>query len=183
MEGVFFAEPANLWPGRDELAELRGDLLKDARPVPDSRLPEQSGAAVPGRVGPLEHPARTGPKSASPVTSSGGAPESEIEAMARIPTHQPPAHPGEVLVEDFLKPIGMTQVQLAHRIRVPFQRVNAIANGRRSITPDTALRLGRLFNTSPDFWLNLQLIRDLYEAAHSEAADVLKKIEPVTARP
>lgn len=101
--------------------------------------------------------------------------------MVRIPTHRPPAHPGEVLVEDFLKPISMTQVDLAGRIHVPFQRVNAIANGRRSITPDTALRLAKLFNTSPDFWLNLQLIWDLYEAAHSKDAAVLAKIQPVHA--
>lgn len=102
--------------------------------------------------------------------------------MVRIPTHQPPAHPGEVLVEDFLRPIGMTQVDLAERIHVPFQRVNAIANGRRSISPDTALRLAKLFNTSPDFWLNLQQIWDLYEAEHSKEADILKKIEPVGTR-
>jgi addiction module HigA family antidote len=101
--------------------------------------------------------------------------------MARIPTHRPPTHPGEVLVEDYLKPLGMTQVELAERICVPFQRVNAIANGHRSITPDTALRLAKLLNTSPDFWLNLQQAWDLYEATHSKKAAVLEKIEPVTA--
>jgi addiction module HigA family antidote len=101
--------------------------------------------------------------------------------MVRIPTHRPPTHPGEVLVEDYLKPLGMTQVELADRIRVPFQRVNTIAKGHRGITPDTALRLAKVFNTSPDFWLNLQQAWDLYEAAHSKDADVLKKIEPVTA--
>jgi antitoxin HigA-1 len=99
--------------------------------------------------------------------------------MARIPTNRPPTHPGEVLVEDYLRPLGMSQVQLAERIRVPFQRVNMIANGRRGITPDTALRLGRLFNTTPDFWLNLQQAWDLY-AARQEAAD-LAKIQPIPA--
>jgi len=101
--------------------------------------------------------------------------------MVRIPTHRPPTHPGEVLVEDYLEPLGMTQVQLAERICVPFQRVNMIANGHRGITPDTALRLGKLFNTSPDFWLNLQQAWDLYEAAHSKDAAILEKIEPVSA--
>ena len=101
--------------------------------------------------------------------------------MVRIPTHRPPTHPGEVLVEDYLKPLSMTQVQLAERIRVPFQRVNMIANGHRGITPDTALRLGKLFGTSPDFWLNLQLAWDLYQAKNSEEAAILDKIEPVDA--
>ena len=59
--------------------------------------------------------------------------------MVRIPTHRAPTHPGEVIVEDYLKPLGMTQVQLAERIHVPFQRVNTIAKGHRGITPDTAL--------------------------------------------
>ncbi len=101
--------------------------------------------------------------------------------MVRIPTHQPPVHPGEVLVEDYLKPLQMTQMELAERIRASFQRVNAIANGRRSVTPDTALRLGKLFDTSPEFWLNLQQAWDLYHAMHSEDAEVLRKIEPVGA--
>jgi addiction module HigA family antidote len=99
--------------------------------------------------------------------------------MVRIPTHRPPTHPGEVLVEDYLKPLGMTQVELAERICVTFQRVNAIANRRRSITPDTALRLAKLFGTSPDFWLNLQQGWDLYSATNSKNAAVLDKIEPV----
>lgn len=102
--------------------------------------------------------------------------------MVRVPTHQPPPHPGEILVEDFLEPYKMSQVQLAERIGVPFQRVNAIANGRRSVTPDTALRFGKLFGTSPDFWLNLQQMWDLYHAMHSnESATVLRGIHPVKA--
>lgn len=104
-----------------------------------------------------------------------------MRSMVRIPTHQPPAHPGEVLVEDYLKPLGMTQVELADRIHVPFQRVNTIANRRRGITPDTALRLGKLFGTTPDFWLNLQQAWDLYYAAHSAEAAELDQIEPVRA--
>jgi addiction module HigA family antidote len=102
--------------------------------------------------------------------------------MVRIPTNQPPPHPGEILVEEFLKPYGLTQVDLADRIGVPFQRVNAIVNRHRGITPDTALRFAKLFGTSPDFWLNLQQMWDLYQAMHDEevvASD--KRIEPVKA--
>lgn len=98
--------------------------------------------------------------------------------MARIPTHRPPTHPGEMLAEEFLKPLGITQVQLAQMIKVPFQRVNLIVNGKRGITPDTALRLSHLFGTTPDFWLNLQQAWDLYEALHSPQAKDIKGIRP-----
>jgi antitoxin HigA-1 len=99
--------------------------------------------------------------------------------MVRIPTHRPPTSPGDILVHEYLEPLGMTQVELAARIHVPFQRVNAIVNGHRGVTPDTALRLGKLFGTSPDFWLNLQQAWDLYQAVHSNEAEVLRSIEPV----
>jgi addiction module HigA family antidote len=101
--------------------------------------------------------------------------------MARIPTHRPPTHPGEMLAEEFLKPLGITQVQLAHLIKVPFQRVNLIVNGRRGITPDTALRLSHLFETTPDFWLNLQQAWDLFEAVHSPQAKEIENIRPIAA--
>lgn len=99
--------------------------------------------------------------------------------MARIPTHRPPTHPGEMLAEEFLKPLGITQVQLAQMIKVPFQRVNLIVNGRRGITPDTALRLSHLLGTTPDFWLNLQQAWDLYEALHSPHAKEIEGIRPL----
>jgi addiction module HigA family antidote len=99
--------------------------------------------------------------------------------MVRVPTHRPPAHPGEILIEEFLKPLRISQVELAERIRVPFQRVNTIANGKRSITPDTALRLARVFGTSPDFWLNLQQAWDLYEALHSPEAETIAAVRPL----
>ena len=101
--------------------------------------------------------------------------------MARIPTHRPPTHPGEMLAEEFLKPLGITQVQLAGMIKVPFQRVNLIVNGKRGITPDTALRLSHLFGTTPDFWLNLQQAWDLYEALHSPQAKAIEEIRPLVA--
>ena len=99
--------------------------------------------------------------------------------MVRIPTHRPPAHPGEILAEDFLKPYGISQVELAERIRVPFQRVNAIVNGRRSITPDTALRLAKVFETTPEVWLNLQQAWDLYHAMQSPEAETIAGLRPV----
>ena len=98
--------------------------------------------------------------------------------MIRIPTHRTPTHPGDMLLEEFLKPMGLTQRELADSIRVPYQRINEIINGRRGVTPSTALRLSKFFGVSPDFWLNLQLRWDLYFAQQSEA-DELKTIKPV----
>ena len=98
--------------------------------------------------------------------------------MIRIPTHRTPTHPGEMLLEEFLKPMGLTQKELAVAIHVPYQRVNEIINGRRGITPSTALRLAKFFGVSPDFWMNLQLRWDLYFAKQSEA-DHLKTIKTI----
>jgi len=102
--------------------------------------------------------------------------------MIRIPTHRTPTHPGEMLLEEFLRPMGLTQRELAAAIRVPYQRVNEIINGRRGITPSTALRLAKFFGVSPDFWMNIQLRWDLYFAKQSEA-DHLKTIKPLTVQP
>ena len=98
--------------------------------------------------------------------------------MIRVPTDRAPTHPGEMLLEEFLKPMGMSQQQLAKQIRVPFQRVNELVNRRRGVTPATALRLSRLFGNTPDYWMNLQLRWDLYKAQKKEA-EILKKIEPI----
>ena len=73
----------------------------------------------------------------------------------------PPIHPGEILIEEFLQPMGITQYRLAKDISVPPRRINEIVHGKRSITADTALRLGRFFSMSPQFWLNLQTRYDL----------------------
>ncbi|CAB1065946.1 Antitoxin HigA [Olavius sp. associated proteobacterium Delta 1] len=100
--------------------------------------------------------------------------------MIRIPTHRAPTHPGEMLLEEFLIPMGLTQRDLANSIHVPYQRINEIINGRRGVTPSSALRLSKFFGVSPDFWMNLQLRWDLYFAQQSEA-DQLKTIKPVTA--
>ena len=98
--------------------------------------------------------------------------------MIRIPTHRAPTHPGEMLLEEFLKPMGMTQRDLANSINVPYQRINEIINGRRGITPSTALRLSKVFGVSADFWMNIQLRWDLYFAKKSES-DALSKIKPL----
>lgn len=98
-----------------------------------------------------------------------------------LPKNRPPTHPGEMLREDFLAPLGMTQTELAKRIRVSFPRVNELVNAKRGVTPDTALRLSRLFGTTPEFWLNGQRNWDLWHALHSEGAEELDTIEPVSA--
>lgn len=94
--------------------------------------------------------------------------------MVRIPTHREPVHPGQILQEDFLKAHGLTQRNLANGIRVPYQRINELVNGRRGITPSTALRLARFFGTSAGFWMNLQLRWDLYRVASSESEELAK---------
>lgn len=99
--------------------------------------------------------------------------------MPRMPTRRTPTHPGEMLALEFLAPLGMTQVELAERIGVPFQRVNQIVRRKRAVTPDTALRLARLFRTTPEFWLNLQQAWDLYEALRAPSADGIAAIQPV----
>lgn len=81
-------------------------------------------------------------------------------------------------LEEFLKPMGITQRELANAINVPYQRVNEIINGRRGITPSTALRLSKVFGVSPDFWMNIQLRWDIYFAKQSES-DALNKIKPL----
>jgi addiction module HigA family antidote len=85
-----------------------------------------------------------------------------------------PIHPGEILIEEFLKPMGISQYRLAKDISVPPRRINEIVHGKRSITADTALRLGRFFEIAPQFWLNLQNRFDL-EVAEDLLADRLDK--------
>lgn len=103
----------------------------------------------------------------------------EIKGM-RIPRNRAPTSPGEMLLEEFLRPLGMTQVELAERIRVPYVRVNELVNGKRRVTPSTALRLAKAFGTSPEFWLNGQLALDLYRAINDKVEiKEVEKIEPV----
>ena len=100
-----------------------------------------------------------------------------LNSVMRVPTHRPPTHPGEMLLEEFLIPLAMTQRDLADSIQVPYQRVNALTNCRSSITPSTALRLAKYFGTSADFWINLQLRWDLYHAQRDDEKK-LRRIRP-----
>ena len=100
--------------------------------------------------------------------------------MARLPTNRPPTHPGEMLREEFLKPRGMTQTELAERIGVSYVRVNELVNEKRGVTPDTALRLSRLLGTTPEFWLNGQQNWDLWHAMQGPQAEEIERIEPVS---
>ena len=81
-----------------------------------------------------------------------------------LPTNRKPTHPGEILLEEFLTPKKMTQLELARKMRVPVQRINTLINGKRGITPETAILLSRVFGTSPQFWMNLQTNYDLFLA-------------------
>jgi|SRR5215212_9388255 len=96
--------------------------------------------------------------------------------MVRIPTHRPPTHPGEMLMEEFLRPLGISQTDLAEWIGVSYPRVNEIIHGKRGVTPDTALRLEQMFGMEAQFWLNLQMAWDLYRAQHAPGAAEIKKI-------
>lgn len=90
----------------------------------------------------------------------------------------PPIHPGEVLMEDFIEGFGITQHKLAVSIGVPPRRINEIVHGKRAITADTALRLGRYFGVEPQFWLNLQSRYEL-ELAQDRLADQVNSITPL----
>lgn len=92
---------------------------------------------------------------------------------------EPPVHPGEVLLEEFLAPLGLTQTAFAERLRIPLQRLNDLVRERRGVTPDTALRLSRALGTTAEFWLNLQEAWDLWHAAHSAAAREIAAIQPL----
>jgi antitoxin HigA-1 len=83
------------------------------------------------------------------------------------PTHRPPTHPGEILLEEFLRPLGMTQADAAARMEISTNRLNELIRGKRGVTADTALRLAKLLTTTPEFWMNLQSAYDLYEAEHT----------------
>jgi len=87
-----------------------------------------------------------------------------------LPKNRPPTPPGEMLLEEFLKPRGVTQVELATRMGVPVQRVNTIINGKRGITAETAILLSEALDTTPEFWMGLQADHDLWHALRKRAA-------------
>ena len=88
--------------------------------------------------------------------------------MVRIPTNREPTHPGEMLREEFLIPMNISQRELADAIHVPYQRINELVNKKRGVTPSTALRLAKFFSMSADFWLNIQIRWDLFKAQNVE---------------
>ena len=98
--------------------------------------------------------------------------------MRRLPKNRRPTHPGEVFLEDFLIPLGITQKDAAACLRISYPRMNEIVNGKRTVTPDTALRLGKFTDTEPEFWLNLQQAVDLWDALHSDQAAEVEEIHP-----
>jgi addiction module HigA family antidote len=91
--------------------------------------------------------------------------------MIRIPTERKPTHPGEILREEFLLPMDISQQQLAEAIHMPYQQIDELVNQQRSVTPSMALRLAKFFGMSADFWLNLQIPWDIFEV------QVVEKIE------
>ena len=98
--------------------------------------------------------------------------------MLRVPTHREPTHPGVVLREEFLEPWGISLPQLAEDINLPAQQVEGIVGGATGVTAGVAYRLAKYFGTTPHFWLNLQMVWDLYHAQRSEAA-ALDGIQPL----
>lgn len=104
-----------------------------------------------------------------------------IDQIKRIPTpkNRPPTHPGEMLLEEFLVPLEISQSAMAIRLGISFARLNEIVRGKRSVTTDTALRLERVLNMPADFWLGLQTDWDLWHAKHSEEAVNIQQLEPI----
>ncbi len=101
--------------------------------------------------------------------------ESELAEGA----HMSPLHPGEMLREDFMKPLGLSASALAIALRVPVTRISEIVRERRGITADTALRLARYFNMTPEFWMRLQMDFDLESAADAEQSAIHEQIRPL----
>jgi addiction module HigA family antidote len=96
----------------------------------------------------------------------------------RLPKNRRPTSPGQVFLEEFLVPLGITQKDAAQRLKMSYPRMNEIVNAKRAVTPDTALRLAKFTGTEPEFWLNLQQAVDLWDALHSDQALELDSIEP-----
>lgn len=101
-------------------------------------------------------------------------------AGRRLPRERPPTHPGEMLLEEFLKPLGITQSAMAVRLGISFPRLNEIIRGKRGVTPDTALRLARVVGMSADFWLGLQQDWDLWHAMRSTRAAEIAHLKPLS---
>lgn len=106
--------------------------------------------------------------------------QTTTDSGRRMPRKRPPTHPGEMLLEEFIKPLDITQTELARLLEVSYPRLNEIIKGRRSVTPDTALRLSRVVGMSADFWLGLQQDWDLWHAMNSPEAKQIKRLKPLS---
>lgn len=93
----------------------------------------------------------------------------------------PPVHPGEILIEEFMKPLGLSINRVARDLRVPVTRIAEIVHGRRGVSSDTALRLARYFGTTPNFWMNLQTAYDLEVAERCAMEQIQRDVHPVNA--
>jgi len=105
----------------------------------------------------------------------------EMRSLHRttLPSHRPPTHPGEMLAEEFLKPLGISQSAFAIRLGVSFPRLHEIIHAKRGVTVNTALRLARVTGTSAELWLGLQLDWDLWHEVHSEDAKRIAELKPL----
>ncbi|MBN4072000.1 HigA family addiction module antidote protein [bacterium AH-315-F18] len=123
-------------------------------------------------------------KSKSRTTTRGGGKKSRRGGQhplvsRRLPTNRPPTHPGEMLLEEFLKPMDVSQSAFAIRLKVSYPRLNEVIRGKRSVTPDTALRLARVLGMPADFWLGLQQDWDLWHAMKGKGASAIKSLKPL----
>jgi addiction module HigA family antidote len=98
--------------------------------------------------------------------------------MSKKNSRMPPVHPGEILREDLIKPLGLTVTGLARELKLPVNRMSEIVNGRRALNADAALRLSRYFGTTPEFWVNLQAAYDLRVTIHSSASRIEREVQP-----
>ena len=98
--------------------------------------------------------------------------------MTKKRNQLPPVHPGEMLKEDLMKPLGLTITGLARELKVPVNRLSEIVNGRRALNADAALRLSRYFGSTPEFWINLQAAYDLRITIHSSAGRIEREVRP-----
>jgi len=127
-------------------------------------------------------------KSKSQITTSRHQPCAKPRGLAlvstrRLPRHRPPTHPGQMLIEEFLRPHGISQSAFAIRLGISFPRLNEIIRGKRPVTPDTALRLERVLGMPADFWLGLQLDWGLWHAMRGQSAADIARLEPLQVGP
>lgn len=111
------------------------------------------------------------------TTETGNRPDPLVSR--RLPRERPPTHPGEMLREEFLAPLGISQSAFAIRLGISFPRLNEVVRGKRGVTPDTALRLARVLGMSADFWLGLQQDWDLWHAMRGEQASAIAALKPL----